>query len=144
MFLGTYNHNLDTKNRLTIPSKVLSQLGDTKTVIVSKGLDGCLELRKVSDFDAYSQKLLTLSQTKLKTRTMLRQLLANASDIEIDSANRILLPTNLLNEAHITKEVVIIGVGDKCELWDKAAYEAFKADSDKLLEELVESIEIDE
>ncbi len=144
MFLGTYNHNLDTKNRLTIPSKVLSQLGDTKTVIVSKGLDGCLELRKVADFETYSQKLLTLSQTKLKTRTMLRQLLANASDIEIDSANRILLPTNLLNEANITKEVVIIGVGDKCELWDKQAYETFKADSDKLLEELVESIDINE
>ncbi len=144
MFLGTYNHNLDTKNRLTIPSKVLNQLGDTKTVIVSKGLDGCLELRKVADFEAYSQKLLTLSQTKLKTRTMLRQLLANASDLEIDSANRILLPTNLLNEANITKEVVIIGVGDKCELWDKLAYETFKADSDKLLEELVESIDINE
>lgn len=143
MFLGTFNHNLDAKNRLTIPSKVLSQLGDTKTVIISKGLDGCLELRRVADFDTYSQKLLTLSQTKLKTRTMLRQLLANASDIEIDSANRILIPTNLLNEASIVKEVVIIGVGDKCEIWDKQAYETFKSDSDKLLEELVESIDIE-
>lgn len=115
MFLGTYFHNLDTKNRLTIPSKILSNIKENR-VIVSKGFDGCLELRTNDEFEKYTNKLLSLSQNKLNTRTVLRQLLANASDIEIDSAKRVLIPSNLLVEAKIQKEVVIIGVGDKCEI----------------------------
>lgn len=144
MFLGTYYHNLDSKNRLTIPSKLLSKLGNEKSIIVSKGLDGCLELRRLEDFNSYSNKLLALSQNKVNTRTILRQLLANASEIEIDVANRILLPTNLLNEAKITKEIVIIGVGNKCEIWDKNAYEEFKNRTDSILEELAENIDDNE
>lgn len=139
MFLGTYNHSLDSKNRLTIPSKILLQLTD-KNIIVSKGFEGCLELRTCNNFETYMKRLLALSQNKLSTRTLLRQFMANASDIEIDSANRILIPLNLLNEAKITKNIVIIGLGDKCEIWDQEAYELFKKNSDNLLEELAEGI----
>lgn len=140
VFLGTFYHNLDAKNRLTIPSRILSQLSNNKSIIVSKGLDGCLDLRTLDAFDQYSNQLLALSQNKQNTRTILRQLLANASEIEIDSANRILLPTNLLDEAHISKEVVIIGVGNKCEIWDKEAYEKFKQETDQILVEIAEGL----
>lgn len=140
MFLGTFNHNLDPKNRLTIPSKILTSLDDKK-VIVSKGLDGCLDLWTMSGFENYSQKLLALSQNRLNTRTLLRQLLANAIELEIDSANRILVPTILLAEAKISKEVVIIGVGNKCEIWDTEAYKNFKDKSDGILEQLAENLD---
>lgn len=115
VFLGTYSHTLDSKNRLAIPSKILSLLDENK-VILSKGFDGCLELRTPQAFEIYSQKLLTLSQNKLNTRMLLRQLLANAIDIGIDSAKRILIPANLIAEAKLAKDIVIIGLGDKCEI----------------------------
>lgn len=141
MFLGTYYNNLDAKNRLSIPSKVLSKLQNQKIVVISKGLEGCLELRTQNDFEAHTQKLLSLSQTKLDTRTILRQLLANASEIDIDASNRVLIPQNLIEEANLKKEVVIIGVGDKCEIWDKESYLSFKTKTDKVLEETIERVE---
>lgn len=140
MFLGTYSHTLDSKNRLAIPSKILSLLDENK-VILSKGFDGCLELRTPQAFEIYSQKLLTLSQNKLNTRMLLRQLLANAIDIGIDSAKRILIPANLIDEAKLAKDIVIIGLGDKCEIWDARAYEDFKHNSDNILEKLAENID---
>lgn len=140
MFLGTYYHNLDAKNRLTIPSKILASITDSK-LIISKGFDGCLELRTLHEFEKFTNNLLALSQNKLNTRTILRQLLANASEVEIDSAKRILIPSNLLQEAKLEKEAVIIGVGNKCEIWNKLAYDEFKNKTDSLLEELAEGLD---
>lgn len=140
MFLGTYYHNLDAKNRLTIPSKILANIADSK-LIISKGFDGCLELRTLQEFEKFTNSLLALSQNKLNTRTILRQLLANASEVEIDSAKRILIPSNLLQEANLEKEAVIIGIGNKCEIWNKLAYEEFKNKTDSLLEELAEGLD---
>lgn len=142
MFLGTFNHNLDSKNRLTIPSKIVEKLTDY--VVVSKGFDGCLELRTKEKFDEYTNKLLSLSQNKANSRALLRQLLANANEIEIDSAKRILIPTNLLKEANIDKNVTIIGLGDKLEIWDSLKYEEFKNKTDNILEELAENLPDDE
>ncbi|MGL4948166.1 MAG: division/cell wall cluster transcriptional repressor MraZ [Mycoplasma sp.] len=140
MFLGSYKHQLDTKNRLTIPSKILNNI-KSKSVILSKGFDGCLELRTIDAFEAYSEKIMALSQNKIKSRTLLRQLLANANEIDIDSANRVLVPSNLISEAKLSKSIVIIGLGNKCEIWDEVAYEEFKSKSDNLLEELAESLD---
>jgi MraZ protein len=114
IFLGTFEHALDTKNRLVLPSKFVNNL--TKKVIISKGFDGCLECRSEKDFTLYSEKLMSLSQTKKDTRIVIRQLLANAADIEIDSAKRVLIPLTLLKEANISKDITIIGVGNKIEL----------------------------
>lgn len=139
MFLGTFNHNLDAKNRLSIPSAVRTQLG--KSIVISKGFDGSLNIRTVEEFQNYATKLLSLSQTKLNTRTIQRQLLANAAEIEIDSANRILIPANLIKEAGIKTAVTIIGLGDKLELWDSETYAQLKADTDSTLEEVAERIE---
>ncbi len=140
MFLGTFEHNLDAKNRLTIPSKVLNTL-DGNMLVVSKGFDGCLEARSPSDFKIFVDKLMALSQNKLTTRTILRQLLANAAEIEIDSANRILIPNNLLKEVGITKEVTIIGLGNKLEIWDSNQYSKFKENSDGILEKIAEDLD---
>ncbi|MGL4951483.1 MAG: division/cell wall cluster transcriptional repressor MraZ [Mycoplasma sp.] len=140
MFLGNYKHQLDTKNRLTLPSKILGNIKST-SIILSKGFDGCLELRTPEAFELYSQKIMALSQNKIKSRTLLRQLLANANEIDIDSAKRILLPSNLIAEAKITKSIVILGLGNKCEIWDEEIYESFKLQSDNVLEELAESLD---
>ena len=138
MFLGTFNHSLDSKNRLVLPSKIANKINGE--IVVSKGFDGCLELRTLVEFETYSQKLMQLSQNKKDSRIVIRQLLANAIDLSLDSAKRILIPTNLLAESNITKDVVIIGLGNKLEIWDKERYLKFKADTDATFESIAESL----
>lgn len=142
VFLGTFKHNLDVKNRLTLPSKFTNKL--LEKVVVSKGFDGCLELRSIAAIEKYADELMNLSQTKKDTRIVVRQLLANAADLEIDKANRILMPTNLLLEANLTKEVIIIGIGNKIEIWDAIKYEEFKNATDATYESIAEKLEKNE
>ena len=141
MFLGTYLHNIDNKNRLALPSKIAAKL--SKSVVVSKGFDGCLELRTVEEFEKYSDILMSYSTNKKENRIVVRQLLANASEIVIDNVKRILIPSNLLKEVNIKNDVAIIGIGNKVELWDAKSYKEFKNKTDKTYEEIAERIEDD-
>lgn len=142
MFLGTYEHSIDSKNRLSLPSRIVSKINED--VVVSKGFDGCLELRTLSAFEVYSEKLMQLSQNKKDSRIVIRQLLANAIDLSLDSAKRILIPNSLLAESNITKDVVIIGLGNKLEIWDKGTYQKFKQETDATYAEIAEKIDKEE
>lgn len=139
MFLGTYEHSLDPKNRLSLPSKLRGKL--PSLVILSKGYDGCLELRTPEEFDKYAKSLTELSNTHKDSRLIVRQIFANAIDIELDSSNRILIPVNLLKEANLKKDITIIGLGNKLEIWDKENYLKFKEESDKTFENVAERLE---
>ena len=139
MLLGTYKHSLDSKKRLIIPAKIVTKLD--KEIVVSKGFEGCLELRTESEFENYSQKLLKLSQNKKEARILIRQLLANAANLSIDNANRILIPNILLEETNIKTQVTIIGLGDKLEIWDTNSYNEFKKLTDKTYEDIAERID---
>ena len=141
-FLGTYEHSIDSKNRLSLPSRIVSKINED--VVVSKGFDGCLELRTLSAFEVYSEKLMQLSQNKKDSRIVIRQLLANAIDLSLDSAKRILIPNSLLAESNITKDVVIIGLGNKLEIWDKGTYQKFKQETDVTYAEIAEKIDKEE
>lgn len=139
MFLGTYEHTLDSKNRLNVPSKFRIKL--TESVVLSKGFDGCLELRSSEDFAKYANKLMSYSSNKSTNRLVTRELLANASEINIDSNGRILLPANLINEASIKKEIILIGLGNKIEIWKKDTYYSYKDKADSSYEKLAEEME---
>jgi MraZ protein len=114
IFIGTYEHTLDNKNRLTLPSKICAKL--SKVIVANKGLDDCLELRSAEDFKNFVSKLDKYSEMKKDVRVVKRHLLGDASDIEIDGAKRILLPNHLLQKANLKKDVVLIGVGDHLEI----------------------------
>ncbi len=139
MFLGTYNHSIDKKNRLNLPTKIVVKLSDV--VIVNKGFDGCLELRSQQEFENYSNQLMKLSQNKSESRILVRQLLANAAEITIDKQNRILIPGNLLNECNIKEQVTIIGIGNKLEIWPSQLYEEYKKNTDNTYVEIAERID---
>lgn len=140
MFLGTYFHTLDNKNRLILPTKLVAKLSEN--IVISKGFDGCLELRTISDFEKYSNQLMSYSMNKKESRTLVRQLLANAIDLTIDKQNRILIPSNLLAEAKITsKEITIIGVGNKLEIWSTTEYKNYKQSTDSTYEKIAERID---
>ncbi len=139
MFLGTFYHKLDAKNRLNLPTKIVSKL--SADVVLSKGFEGCLELRTLTAFENYSAQLMNYSANKRESRILVRQLLANAIDLKLDKANRILIPQNLLAESNIKDEVVIIGVGNKLEIWDKKAYQAFKESTDQIYADIAQNID---
>lgn len=126
MFMGRYNHTIDPKGRLSIPSKFREVLGDE--FVVSKGMDGCLFVYANDDWKAFEEKLTSLPLINKEARQFARFFLAGAAQVEVDKQGRILLPASLRSFANLDKDVVLVGVGSRIEIWDKEKYEALSAD----------------
>lgn len=127
MFMSEYNHTIDTKGRLIVPSKFRDQLGDE--FVVTKGMDGCLFVYANEDWSAFEQKLTSLPLINKEARKFARFFLAGAAQVEVDKQGRILLPSNLRDFAGLEKDVVLVGVGSRIEIWSKENWENMDADS---------------
>lgn len=121
MFMGEYNHTIDAKGRLIIPSKFREVLGNE--FVVTKGMDGCLFVFDNSEWQAFADKLRSLPMIDKEVRQFTRFFLAGAASVEVDKQGRILLPSVLREFADITKETVLIGVGSRIEIWSKDRWE---------------------
>lgn len=121
MFMGEYNHTIDAKNRLIIPSKFREALGDE--FVVTKGLDGCLFVYDNREWAAFEEKLKSLPLTNKDARAFVRFFLAGAAGVEVDKQGRILLPSVLKDFAQISKDVVLIGVASRIEIWSREKWE---------------------
>jgi len=128
MFMSQYNHTVDAKGRLIVPSKFRDQLGDE--FVVTKGMDGCLFVYANEDWKAFEEKLATLPMTNKEARMFTRFFLAGAATLEVDKQGRILLPANLREFAALEKDVVLVGVGTRIEIWSKENWENMDADQD--------------
>lgn len=128
MFMSEYNHTIDTKGRLIVPSKFREQLGDE--FVVTKGMDGCLFVYANEDWNAFEQKLTSLPLINKEARKFARFFLAGAAQVEVDKQGRILLPSNLRDFAGLEKDVVLVGVGSRIEIWSRENWENMDADSD--------------
>ena len=126
MFMGQYNHTIDTKGRLIVPSKFRERLGDE--FVVSKGMDGCLFVYANEDWNAFEQKLTSLPLINKEARQFARFFLAGAAQVELDKQGRILLPANLREFAGLDKDVVLVGVGSRIEIWSKEKWETISED----------------
>ena len=140
MFLGTYQHNIDEKNRLSLPAKLVEGFSN-KVVFASKGFENCIELRSKEDFEVYANKILSYSSNKKDSRILARQILANSAELSIDKANRILIPDVLKQLGSLKKNVTIIGLGNKLEIWDAKAYAKFMSETDSKFEAVAERID---
>ena len=109
---GTYEHNIDAKGRLAIPSKLRDELGST--FYLAMGVDACLAVYPQSTWDRFTEKFASLPMSQSKK---MRSLFANAARCELDSQGRIVIPQKLKKYAGIEKDVVIIGVHDRAEIW---------------------------
>jgi MraZ protein len=116
MFLGEFEHTLDSKGRLTIPAKFRGRLA--AGVVVTKGIDSCLWLYPLDTFKELAPKINAMSLTMTQAREFRRQVFGGASDSIPDKQGRVNLPTILLEYANIDKQAVIIGVFDHCEIWN--------------------------
>ena len=117
MFMSEYNHTLDTKGRLIIPAKFRETLGEE--CVTSKGMDGCLFVYAGDDWNAFEQKLTSLPLINKEARQFARFFLAGAATVEVDKQGRILLPAHLREFAGLEKDVVLVGVGSRVEIWSK-------------------------
>ncbi len=142
MFLGTYIHRLDSKGRLTLPSKFRPFVG--RELVVTKGMDRCLFLFPQERWQPLAQKLDALPLGKREARRARRWLLGNASVVSPDRMGRILLPAALREYAGIDQDVVIVGLETYMELWAPEAWhkELESAEESGLVEEQWELLEI--
>ena len=138
MLIGEYRHNIDEKGRLIIPAKFREEIGNS--FIVTKGLDGCLFVYSLAEWDKIITKLKTLSFTKKDARMFTRFFLASASVCEFDRQGRINLVNTLTLYAGIKKECVIIGVNDRLEIWALDKYESLMAENIEQLDEISENL----
>ena len=120
MFIGEYSHTIDAKGRLIVPSRFREQLGDE--FVVTKGLDGCLFVYENSEWRSFEEKLHALPLTNANARKFTRFFLAGASACEVDRQGRILIPAVLREFAKLEKDVVLVGVGSRIEIWNKALW----------------------
>ena len=121
MFKGEYNHTIDTKGRLIIPSKFREILGEN--FVVTKGLDGCLFVYGNTEWSAFEATLKTLPLANKDSRKFSRFFLAGAVDVEVDKQGRILIPSVLREFAALESQVVPLGVGERIEIWSKDRWE---------------------
>lgn len=128
MFTSEYNHSIDAKGRLIIPSEYRELLGETFTV--TKGLDGCLFAYSNEEWEKFEQKLTSLPLMNKDARSLARYFSAGAKKVELDKQGRILLPANLREFAALEKDVVLAGVGSRVEIWNKDKWDAANDDID--------------
>ena len=137
MFMSEYNHTLDTKGRLIIPAKFREVLGEE--FVITKGLDGCLFVYAGDDWNAFEQKLTSLPLINKEARQFARFFLAGAATVEVDKQGRILLPAHLREFAGLEKDVVLVGVGSRVEIWSKDKWENMNSDTD--MDEITSTME---
>ncbi len=124
-FFGEFNHSLDGKNRLIVPARFREQLGDT--FYVTRGNNKCLAIYTEENFDAMMDGVDSLPQMDPDVLVYARQLGEFTSPLQIDKQGRIILPQNLLDLANIKKDVKMIGVSTRIEIWDPQEYEKWTA-----------------
>lgn len=137
MFMGEYNHTIDAKGRLIVPSKLRESLGDE--FVVTKGLDGCLFVYPKEEWSAFEEKLGALPLTNSNARKFSRFFLAGAAEVEVDKQGRVLLPGVLREFAGLKKDVVLVGVSRRVEIWSKEKWEEANTFDD--VEEIAEHME---
>ena len=126
-FNGNFEHTLDAKHRLTVPSKFRTQLAGP--VFLVKGVDRCISVYPEQTYSAMTDAALAgLNHFSPEARELRRFFHGNAADVELDSAGRVMLPPSHREHAGIDRQVMIVGTGDSLELWDLDAWKAYDTD----------------
>ena len=139
MYFGSFTHNLDEKGRLMIPRKMREELG--YKVYIMKGFDGSLSLYNEDRYQELVKEFSRLSFNQQKVRDYLRIQFASTYEMDVDKLGRVQLPTALLNKYNIGKEVMVLGIGDHIEVWDKAKYEEYENSVRDSFESIAEDID---
>jgi MraZ protein len=138
MFIGEYQHSIDPKKRLALPSRFRSELKNK--VVVTRGLDKCLFVYPMKVWEEIAGKLGTLPVGESATRSFIRLQLSGAIDCEIDKQGRILLPDFLKSYAGLDRDVIVAGVFNRLEIWDEKKWGEYKINAEKNSDEIAEQL----
>ena len=140
MLKGEYSHNIDAKGRLIIPSKFRDELGEN--FVITKGMENCLYVYPENEWAAFEEKLNALpTTTDKKARAFAYFFQGSAVDGDLDKQGRTLIPSVLRKYAMLDKEVVLIGMGKRAEIWDKARWDAKNAEVELNIEDIASDME---
>ena len=139
LLTGEFNHSIDTKGRLIIPSKFRDILGED--FVITKGLDGCLFLYPNNEWKIFEDKLRTLPLTNKNARTFTRFFLGSAVDGGLDKQGRVLISSALREFAGLEKDVVLVGVLERVEIWDKAKWDDNNAAVEDNMDDIASQME---
>lgn len=138
MFYGEYQHTVDPKGRVIVPSKFREGLGEK--FILTKGLDNCLFAYSSEEWSNLEAKLRSLPFTDKDVRSFVRFFFAGATECEVDKQGRILVPQNLREYAELDKDIFIIGVSTRVEIWDKSKWEGYNNNDNMSTDKIAEKM----
>ena len=138
MLIGEYTHTIDAKKRLSVPAKLRKEIGER--AILTRGLDNCLFLYTMTEWEKLTSRLAQLPVGQRDTRSFLRLMLAGAVEVEFDQLGRLLVPEYLKAYAGLGIRVVIAGVYNRLEIWDEKRWESYKAEVEKNTDMIAEKL----
>jgi MraZ protein len=138
MLIGEYQHSLDAKGRLAVPVKFRSELGSS--AIVTRGLDACLFLYPKSEWEKMAEKLANLPVSNTNARAFARMMLSGAFEVEIDKQGRALLPGYLRDYAKLQGEVVMAGVFNRVEIWNRQSWVTYSQNAETNSTDIAEKL----
>lgn len=138
MFIGEYSYTIDQKKRLAVPSKFRKELG--RKAIITRGIDNCLVVYTVKEWEKLTQKLENLPTSQVDARSFVRLMLSGAVDAELDKLGRILIPDYLKEYAGLEKDIAILGVSNKIEVWNAAKWKDYKTKTEKEVGDMAERL----
>lgn len=138
MFIGEYSHVVDEKNRLAIPIKFRPELAGG--AIVTKGLGGCLFLYTLTEWQKLVDKMNAMPISQKNARAFSRLIFGGAMDVELDRQGRVVLPKYLIDYAGLSREVIVVGLSSRLEIWDAKAWQEYKQIAEKESETLAEQL----
>ncbi len=140
MFMGKHSHTVDAKGRMIVPSVFREELGDS--FVITRGLDACLTIYPKAAWQKMAERLQSLSTTRKEVRALIRFLIGGSNEVEYDKQGRILIPAHLREYAHIKRDAIVIGTGDRIEVWSKEEYAAYENEQVEDISEIAESLEL--
>lgn len=138
MFIGEYHHTIDDKGRIIIPAKFREELGDS--FIITRGIENCLFVYSLDNFKKITDKLMSLPFTKKDARNFSRFFMSGATNVELDKQGRANVATPLVNYAHLKKDCVIIGTGDRLEIWSQEDWDSFFNSNQDNMSDIAENL----
>ena len=138
MFIGEYHHTIDDKGRIIIPAKFRDALGNN--FIVTRGIENCLFVYSNEDWDKICNKLNSLPFTKKDARVFNRFFMSGATSVELDKQGRVNLTSPLIDYAFLKKDCVVIGTGDRLEIWAKESWDNFFNSTKDSMSDIAENL----
>lgn len=138
MFIGEYQHNLDSKGRLAIPAKFRAKLSGGG--VITRGLDRSLFLLASKEWESLAQKLISLPLAQSNSRAFVRLMLAGAMEVDLDNQGRILIPDYLRNYSSLKKQIIIAGLYNRIEIWDADNWRQYRLKTESASDEIAEKL----